>query len=299
MNVLILQGGHSPEREVSLRSADNVARAIRTLGYDFTTYDPQQGFNDMLPLLARADVVFPVLHGQSGEDGTVQQFLEDYRAAFVGSDAEASRRCFDKIAAKHILEENGISTPQWEEVNRDSFVASELAKKPFVLKPRGGGSSIDTFIVRDPAKQSIDMSVFDRYDTMLLEEVITGTELTVGILGGDTLPVVEIVPPHGKEFDYDNKYNGKTKELCPPGSVDQAMQEEAQDLAASTHDVLGARHFSRVDIMMSTNGEFYVLELNTIPGLTEQSLLPKAAAVAGLPMSALTDQLLNLALHSE
>lgn len=299
MNVLILQGGNSPEREVSLRSANAVIRAVKQLGHHVETYDPQDGLDGMLSVLARANVVIPVLHGTGGEDGSVQAFLDSSRVPYVGAEAEVSKRCFDKVATKKVLEKNGLPTPKWAEVDPDSFTASPLAQQPYVLKPILGGSSIDTFIVRNPGGQSVDMSVFERYETMLLEELITGTELTVGMLGTEALPVIEILPPEGKEFDYSNKYNGETQELCPPKHVDKAAQEVAQDLAEQAHQFLGVRHYSRTDIMLSSSGEQFILELNTIPGLTDQSLYPKAAAHAGLSMPQLMERLIGMAVHGK
>lgn len=299
MDILLLQGGSSPEREVSLRSGENVATALRELGHHIETYDTREGNDGLTALLARSHVVFPVLHGAGGEDGLVQQMLDSYHVAYVGSGPEASRLCFDKIATKKVLEENALPTPRWEEVNAGSFAASPLSNAPYVLKPRRGGSSVDTFIVRDPAGYALDMSIFEKYKTMLLEELIVGTELTVAMLGSESLPVIEIVPPEGKEFDYDNKYNGATEELCPPRTVPEVLQEEAQSLAEQANYFLGVRHFSRIDMMLSKNGELFILEVNTIPGLSKQSLFPKAAACAGLPMTALVKRLLEMAQHGE
>jgi len=300
MNILILQGGNSPEREVSLRSAANVAKALRELRHTVTTYDTKEGLEGLTAQLARANVVFPVLHGQGGEDGTVQDFLESYRVAFVGSKAEASRKCFNKATAKKLFEENALPTPRWEEVTAEGFATSPLISAPYVLKPHSGGSSIDTIIVRNPADYKMNLNVFERHGgKMILEELIVGTEMTVAILGAEALPVVEIIPPEGKDFDYENKYNGKTREICPPETITESIQEEAQSLAEQAHELLGARHYSRVDIMMSSNGELYVLEINTIPGLTEQSLFPKAAEAAGLPMSTVVERLIDMAVKNK
>lgn len=299
MNVLILQGGDSPEREVSLRSAEYVVNAACDAGHNVETYDTKLEPEGMKPLLARADIVFPVLHGTGGEDGVVQQALEDYGAAFVGTGAKASARCFDKIASKQAFADANLPTPRWEEVNSESFQTSDLAKKPYVLKPRASGSSVDTFIVRDPANPSVDLEVFQRYETMLLEELIAGTELTVGVLGDEALPVVEIIPPENGEFDFENKYNGQTQELCPPENIDEEVQKKAQELALQTHRALGARHFSRTDLMLSPDGKLYILEINTIPGLTAQSLFPKEAAAAGMSMPELLDRLINFASNSD
>jgi D-alanine-D-alanine ligase len=294
MNILILQGGDSPEREVSLASAKAVAEAAETAGYNVQTYDTINGFNGMLPLLEEVDLVFPVLHGSGGEDGEVQEFLEKQSAKFVGAGALSSKLCFDKIASKKALEAAGLPTPKWQEVNRESLARSLLARRSFVLKPIAGGSSVDTFIIKNPQNEKVDLSVFDRYETMLLEEMVEGTELTVGILGEDALPPVEIIPPEGGVFDYENKYNGKTKELCPPKSVSKNLQSKAQELALKTRQTLGAKDFSRVDLMLDKTGNLYILEINTIPGMTNQSLFPKEARAAGITMPELVNKLIKM-----
>lgn len=300
MNVLILQGGNSPEREVSLRSAAAVAKAARELRHTVDLYDIRDGTDELTSLIAWANVVLPIIHGQGGEDGTIQEVLESYHVAFAGSDSKASKRCFDKVTTKKILEENGLPTPRWEEVNAESYLTSPLINGPYVLKPCQGGSSIDVIMVRNPQEQTVNTSVFERHGgKMIMEEMITGAEMTVGILGLEALPVVEIIPPEGKDFDYENKYNGKTNEICPPETISASIQEEAQSLAEEAHQLLGARHFSRVDLMMSSNGELYILEVNTIPGMTEQSLFPKAALAAGLPMTTVVERLINMAIHNE
>lgn len=297
MHILVLHGGESNERDISLRSSEHIVRALKENGHTVITYDTHEGLEGISELLPGIDVVFPVLHGRGGEDGSVQELLESYRIPFIGADSAASRLCFDKVTTKQTLETYGIPTPKWAEVTTKSFIESPLSQSPYVLKPRDGGSSIDTSIVRIPSTQSADMNLFLKYKTLLLEELISGTELTVSILGSEALPVVEIIPPEGKEFDYDNKYNGATRELCPPQHVSVPIQEQAQSLAEQVHQVCGARHYSRVDFMMAKNGELYVLEINTIPGMTKESLYPKAAAAAGITMNDLVERLIDMALH--
>ena len=282
---------------MSLRSSESVVRALRHNGYNVVTYDTRDGLDGIASRLPGVDVVFPVLHGKGGEDGTVQEILESYNIPFVGTGSEASRLCMDKTETKKVLEEYGVPTPRWEKVDAQRFAASPLSRRPYVLKAIDGGSSIDTLIVRDPASQAGLPRLFNNHRTLLLEELIEGKELTVSILGSDALPVIEIIPPKDKEFDYENKYNGETQELCPPQHVSQPLQEQAQSLAEQTHTACNARHLSRVDIMMSANGEFYVLEINTIPGMTDQSLYPKAANAAGIPMKNLVERLVDMALH--
>lgn len=297
MNVLVLQGGSSNERDVSLRSGAAVVHALHNLGHTTLVYDPADGLDGIIELLPRTDLVFPALHGAGGEDGTVQTFLESYNIRYVGANSAVSKLCFDKVATKQALEAAGIATPKWQEVTAASFISAPLAQHPYVLKPRFGGSSLDVIVARSGAAANIDMSIFERYDSLVLEELIEGIELTVGVVGEEALPVVEIIPPEGEEFSYDNKYNGATQELCPPQHIDAIMQEQAQDIAELAHGTLGVRHLSRTDMIMTPRGHLYTLEINTMPGLTDQSLLPKAAAGAGMSMDQLIDQLINLALQ--
>lgn len=296
--VVILAGGDSDEREVSLRSGAAVAGALEVAGHTIKLIDPKENPETYLPDFVGADVVFPALHGKGGEDGVVQMFLEQHGIPFVGSSSQASELCFDKAKYARLLCKRGIKVPETELVDISGYHKSKITKKPYVLKPNDGGSSIDTLIVRD--LESIDSTTieqaFTRHDVLLLQGLIEGDETTVGVLGDSPLAVIEIIPPQDSEFDYENKYNGKTQELCPPQHVSIDLQEQAQILAKSIHELTGCRDMSRTDIIITPSQELYVLETNTIPGLTEQSLFPKAAAQAGINMPELCDQLVRAAL---
>lgn len=296
MKVLVLLGGNSPEREVSLRSGTSVRDALTDGGHKVFIYDPQSGYEGLDKYAGKVDCVFPILHGAGGEDGQVQEELEKRGFKYLGSDSKTSKLCFDKVEFKKILNKLSISTPQSEVATKESFAKSALTGRPYVLKPVNGGSTIDAFIIRKPQTQSIDAAVFDKYPRMLLEELIFGTEITVPVLGNKALPVIEIIPPEGKEFDYENKYNGATVEICPPKNVPQDKQKEAQSLAEKIHREVGARHLSRTDIIIDESGKLWVLELNTMPGLTSQSLFPKAAQEAGYSLEGLAEKFLELAL---
>lgn len=293
--VIVLAGGTSDEREVSLRSGAAVARALAEAAHEFhvTTLDPADGLEKLLPQLKQADAVLPILHGAGGEDGTLQKFLEDHKIKYAGSDRWASALCFDKARYTELLAKHHILVPATEVVTKEQLGKSRLAKNPFVLKPNDGGSSIDTFIVRDPGNIDYDAieDAFRRHAKMLLQELVEGTEITVAILGDEALPVIEIIPPSGGEFDYENKYNGKTRELCPPEHVSKENQKKAQVLAKQIHDLTRCRDLSRTDMIATKDGELYVLETNTMPGLTEESLVPKAAGVNNLSMFHLCSKL--------
>jgi D-alanine-D-alanine ligase len=296
MNILVLNGGDSPERAVSLRSGEAVAQAARKLGHHVTQLDPHDDAAQLPAALAAAELVLPILHGAGGEDGQIQDQLEAAGVAYLGSRPAASRLCFDKPAFKALLRRHRLPTPAAAIVDAASLATSPLAQQPFVLKPADGGSSVDTFIVRDPTHLPAGLAAaFGRYPTMLLEELIEGTEATVAVLDNTALPVVEIIPPQGQEFDYTNKYNGATAELCPPQHITPADQRLAQQLAEAAHRLASCRHLSRTDIMITPDHHLFILETNTLPGLTAQSLFPKAAAAAGLDWPALVARFIELA----
>jgi D-alanine-D-alanine ligase len=291
----VVCGGDSDERAVSLRSGTAVAAALVTAGYNVTTLDlSKAGLNE----ITSCDVVFPVLHGTGGEDGTLQAQLENVGSKYIGSGPEASRLCYDKWEYRRAVTIAGLPTADGTLVRADNYRQHPLTSVPYVLKCQTGGSSIDTFIVRDPTQAPHDkiLETFTRHPTMLLERLIVGTELTVAVLGDKALPVIEIIPPASGEFDYENKYNGATRELVPPENVSEASQSRARALALQAHLLTKCRDFSRTDIMLDADGNPFLLETNTIPGMTDQSLFPKAAQAAGIEMPALCAQLVEMAL---
>jgi len=298
VRVLVLSGGYGSEREVSLRSGANVAQALVRAGYEVVRANPGDENFNLGQQAQNVDIVIPVLHGIGGEDGEIQEQLEALGVKYFGSNSESSRLAFDKVATKELMVRSGIKTPIWEVVNRREFELSELIKKPYVLKPNQNGSTIDTFIVRRPNSQKINSEVLDnlfsRYDNMLLEELIDGEEITVGIIDDTTTPIIKIMPPAGGEFDYDNKYNGNSQEIVDPIEISDDIKKRAQQIAVKLHLLVGARHISRTD-MIIRDGEIYTLEINTLPGLTEQSLLPKMAMGMGIDIVELVDRFVSMA----
>jgi len=274
-----------------------VGDALRVIGHQIDQADPAAEI--AAAVLQTYDVVFPVVHGAGGEDGSLQQYLDELGVPYVGTGAVASALCFDKWQYKQLLNKNNIPCPVGELVSEANFWKSPLIRQAFVLKPHDGGSSLDTLIVRDPLVAVDNLrigDIFQRHSRMLLELLIEGVEITVAILGQQALPVIEIIPPRDAEFDYINKYNGLTQELCPPHNVSIQLQECAQALASVIHELTGCRDFSRTDMIITPRGELQVLETNTIPGMTTQSLFPKAAATAGIPMPELVNRLTAMAL---
>jgi D-alanine-D-alanine ligase len=298
MQILVLGGGNSPEREVSLRSAAAVTKALQTAGLTASQADPQDGFS-CLDELEKDTIVFPILHGAEGEDGVIQAELEKRQIPYLGTDSIASAICFDKAQAREVLQRAGVPVAAGAEVTDADYSDHPFTKKPHVLKVSRGGSSIGTYIVADTSKidQAKVAEVFSLDSKAVIEELVEGVEITVPVLDNTALPVIEIRPPENAEFDYENKYNGKTRELCPPESVDEETQKRAKELAEKVHEVLGCRHLSRIDMIVRSNKEMVVLEANTMPGMTDQSLYPKSAAIAGMPMSELVKKFVELVKH--
>jgi D-alanine-D-alanine ligase len=294
LNITVMLGGPSAEREVSLRTGAAVARALRSVGHNIHELDPHKpGW--VLP--ANTDVVFLALHGTYGEDGTVQQQLDGLGVPYTGCDAEASRIAFDKVLTKQRCVEAGVPTAKFVVIDSVSTPWPRGWKPPVVVKPVRQGSSVGLQFVERESDWPRALTEALRYDTQLLmEERIDGREATVGILENKSLPPVEVRPKQGV-LDYTNKYTpGATEYFCP-ARFDHAITERIQTAALGAFRAIGGRDYARVDVMVRANGEPVVLEVNTLPGMTETSLLPKAAAAAGLSYEALCERMVELALN--
>ena len=283
--VAVLKGGASCERDVSLVSGAEVARALREAGY--RVFEVELTANELPPLPPETDVVFPALHGSFGEDGQVQKLLETHGMPYVGSDAVASRLIISKRLTKQRLEEAGIPTPRYRMIESPDAPFPYDLRPPLIVKPDAQGSTVGVTRLNGPSgwwRRALNKAfAVDR--RVLVEEYITGPEITVGVLNGDPLPVVEIVPPKGRIYDADAKYThrrGHTHYFCPPENVAVQTQTRAQEIAVRTYELLEADDMLRVDFMVDDRGIPQVLEANSIPGFTPLSLLPKAAAAAGL-----------------
>ena len=293
LHITVLRGGPSAEREVSMRSGDAVARALRTLGHRVDEVDPLPGA-PAIP--AGTDVVFLALHGTYGEDGTVQSELEELGVPYTGCGVRASLFAFDKILTKRRCLRAGIPTARFERFIDAGAAWPDGWQPPVVLKPARQGSSVGLrFVdrVEDfPAALAFSLS---HGGEVLMEERIVGRETTVGILDGSALPVVEVRPRSGT-YDYANKYTaGRTEYFCPaefPAEVTQAVQAAA----LGAFHAIGGRDYARVDVMVRPDGSPVVLEVNTLPGMTETSLLPKAAAAAGIGFPELCGRMVRSAL---
>lgn len=295
MKILVIGGGISGERDVSLRSSKSVFDAISE-NHQKEFYD-WDGSTDWLEQnLKNFDVVLPILHGEGGEDGQIQKILEVQGAKYLGSDSAVSKICIDKDKTQEALQRNTVLVPKYQVLSYQQYVESPIVQGRHVVKPVNGGSSLHTFIDVRPNDSSATQikQAFDMHGNMMIEEFIAGTEVTVPVLEGKTLPLIEIIPPEGGFFDYDNKYNGLTQELCPSPNVSRDLQKKAQEIATAVHNTLGCKHLSRVDMIIDPTGQIYTLEINTMPGMTDQSLFPKSANQIGMSMQDLVEYLIDL-----
>jgi D-alanine-D-alanine ligase len=294
LNLTVMLGGPSAEREVSLRSGAAVAAALRARGHTVHELDPR---TDDWKLPAGTQAVFLALHGTYGEDGTVQSRLEELGVPYTGCGVEASRVAFDKVLTKKRCLAAGVPTARFEVISTRTASWPRGWNPPVVLKPVRQGSSVGLQFVDAVSEWSEKLGESLRHDTeVLMEERIVGRETTVAILDDQALPVVEVRPKHGA-YDYANKYTtGATEYLCPAPLAPEVTRR-VQEAALGAFRAVGGRDYARVDVMLRDNGDPIVLEVNTLPGMTETSLFPKAAAAAGLDYPGVCQRMIDLALR--
>jgi len=286
--IAVLMGGPGSEREVSLASGRAVLKALVGLGLDATGVDVQ-GTTVDLPV--GTELAFNVIHGTFGEDGALQELLEQRCIAYTGAGVGSSRTAFDKHLAKRVFVATGVPTPRSETLDLTHGPAVPGIAPPYVVKPPREGSSVGVHIVRDRSQADAAIADAARHGSdVLVEEFIEGRELTVGILNDRALPVVHIAPRDGF-YDMKNKYpwmgGGAGSDYQCPADLDESVTRAVQQAALDAHRALGIEVYSRVDVLLDADNRPFVLEANTIPGMTETSLLPKAAAAAGIPFDAL------------
>jgi D-alanine-D-alanine ligase len=292
--IAVLMGGPGSEREVSLATGRGVSKALRSLGAEVVDVDVR---DENFELSHDVDLAFLTIHGTFGEDGQLQQILEDRGVAYTGDGIEESRIAFDKILSKERFREKNVTTPYWQVVKSGQRPTIPL---PIVVKPPRQGSTVGVVIVKNTRELDSAVAEAAKYDgELLIEKFVPGRELTVGILGDQALPILEIIPKGGF-YDFTNKYpflnpqaGGGAEHVCP-AEIDNDKTKEIQDLALKAYRTLGLQVYSRVDVILSENNEPFVLEINTIPGMTEASLLPEAAAAAGISYVDLCTRIIEL-----
>jgi len=296
--IAVLMGGRSAEREISLQTGAGVLSTLEQLGYSAFSADYDDRFVDDLRE-RKPDAVFIALHGGAGEDGSVQAVLEWLRIPYQGSGVRASAVAMDKWMTKAIMHAEGIPTPKSAIVS--SFgggmptIPAEIGC-PCVVKPVASGSSVGVHIISESADwEPAVRDVASHGERMLVERYVCGREFTVAVLGDTALPVVEIIP-NDESYSYAAKYTpgGSTHRI--PAAIDSATTARMQQFGVALHRALAARDYSRTDILLGDDGQPYVLECNTLPGLTKYSLFPEAAAAAGIDYAALVDRLVKAAL---
>jgi len=294
LKITVMLGGPSSEREVSLWSGAAVAKALRSLGHEVFEVDPKE---PEWTLPATTQAVFLALHGTYGEDGTVQARLEELGVPYTGCGPESSRVAFDKVLTKQRCLEAGVPTPKFTVIESTTASWPRGWKPPVVVKPVCQGSSVGVQFVERVADWAKALTESMRYDErVLVEEKIVGRETTVGILDGKPLPIVEVRPKQGV-YDYLTKYTAGASDYLCPAPFDEEVTQTIQSAALGAFKAVGGRDYGRVDVMVRDSGEPLVLEVNTLPGMTETSLLPKAAAAAGLSYADLCQRMIDLALR--
>jgi D-alanine-D-alanine ligase len=296
MRVTVLRGGPSAEREVSLVSGKAVAEGLRSMGHE--VFESDVSPQDLSGLRHAADVIFPVLHGEFGESGELQEILEGRGLKFVGSGSRASRLGMDKVATKQAWEKAGLPTPPYRVI---TSLDEKIPEEPCVVKAIASGSSIDVFVCKGSAEGQVlpgireaVATVLRKHKRALVEKFISGPELTVGLLEEKPLAPIRIVPKR-EFFDYEAKYKASDTEHRFDTGLPQKVIEKCQDLARKANEVVGARDLARIDIMLDEKHNPYLLEINTLPGFTPKSLLPEAAKHAGIEFGPLVDRLVRRA----
>jgi D-alanine-D-alanine ligase len=280
--IAVLMGGPGSERDVSLATGRGVSKALRSLGAEVVEVDVR---DQRFTLPKDVDLAFNTIHGTFGEDGQLQKILEERGVPYTGDGVEPSRAAFDKILSKEKFREHDVVTPKWEVIETGRHPTIPI---PLVVKPARQGSTVGVVIVKNASELDAALAEAGKYDRkLLIEEFVSGRELTIGVLGDQALPIIEIIPKGGF-YDFNNKYpflnpqaGGGAEHVCP-AEIDPTKTKQIQEEALRAFRALGLVVYGRVDVLLSDSGDPFVLEVNTIPGMTEASLLPEAAAVAGI-----------------
>ena len=294
MKVAVVLGGSSYERDVSIKTGEAVVKAFKNSEYDVRSVMIDEDYKKSLSILKEVDIVFNALHGTFGEDGTVQKWLEDNNIKYTGSNSVSSALCMNKKECKKIIKENGYLTPEWVEF--EGNVENTDISLPCIVKPNAQGSTFGLSYVNEAKDLNPAIIKSQKFDTTtLIENYISGKEITVGIIEGNALPIVEVLPKN-KIYDYKCKYTaGMSKYICP-AKIDNNLSQKIMNDSVKIFNLLGCKGYGRIDYIIDKSDNYYFLELNTLPGLTSTSLLPIAAKAHGITFKALIKKIIDLGL---
>lgn len=282
----VIYGGRSSERKISLLTGSAILKSLRQMGFNAVGIDADVNIAAKLRS-QKIDLAYIALHGRYGEDGTVQGMLEMMDIPYTGCGVASSALAMNKIYSKMVFESAGIPTPKWTAVTSRTRSTVSGLRYPVVVKPASQGSAIGVSIVRNAKEMKPALATAFKYDDqVIIEQFVKGTEITVGVLGGKSLPSVEIVPEN-EFYDFESKYKpGMSRHIMPPRLPAKVIREAGR-LAESTFEAFGCKGVSRIDMIADNKGRLWVLEINTIPGMTETSLLPDEARAAGMDFGGL------------
>jgi len=293
-NIGILTGGDSAEREISLKSCNAIDKACKELGYQTSVIEIDGNIISIIPKLKKNDFIFIALHGGKGENGIIQGLLDSIKIPYNGAGVLASAVGMEKSLTKQIARCIGIDTPHWQLFkNVEDGVVHIPNKFPLVVKPSADGSTIGLTIVNNAEKYPNAIELASKYDGYIMcEDYIKGRELTVTIIGNKTFPIVEIVPTHGI-YDYECKYEKGMCEYFCPAKISDELTKKIQDDALNIFNAIQCKGYARADFILDENNVPWFLEINTLPGMTETSLVPKSLKAAGLPFNELVQMIIN------
>ena len=287
--IAVLMGGPGEEKDVSLKSGQAIIKALNHNGYDVTSIILDTKLEKLVKDLLSVDLVFLGLHGNIGENGTIQGFLDALGIIYTGSGPLSSAICMDKNISKIIAKNNGIMTPKWKLC--DTVIDDAKMNYPVIVKPNGQGSTVGLRIVHNESELKPALEYAFNYDnSVLVEEYIQGRELTVMLIDGKAQPVCEIIPSH-EFYDYECKYTaGMSKYICP-AEIDDNISNYVKKISENLFDLLKCENYSRADFRMDDQNKFWFLEMNTLPGMTDTSLAPISALAAGISFNELIDKI--------
>ena len=287
--IAVLMGGPGEEKDVSLKSGQAIKKALNHNGYDVTSIILNTKLEKLVKELLSVDLVFLGLHGNIGENGTIQGFLDALGIIYTGSGPLSSAICMDKNISKIIAKNNGIMTPKWKLC--DTIIDDAKMNYPVIVKPNGQGSTVGLRIAHNESELKPALEYAFNYDnSVIVEEYIQGRELTVMLIDGKAQPVCEIIPSH-EFYDYECKYTaGMSKYICP-AEIDDNISNYVKKISENLFDLLKCENYSRADFRMDDQNKFWFLEMNTLPGMTDTSLAPMSALAAGISFNELIDKI--------